>query len=148
MSKIMNKTSLILMIIVMTFAGIFEKDILNQTKGGFLVIIIALILSYFSIWVMYYLSKKWLEIIKRSPVKRTTGLLNMILIITIIGFLLLLSNTVITWNDQLMGIVSNLVTALGYYFFAEKIEKTSPKVAAIYALSIIVIETLLVAFLM
>ncbi|BDR55441.1 hypothetical protein KIMC2_00030 [Xylocopilactobacillus apis] len=108
-----------------------------------LTIILVIPLTYFALWVVYYFSMYLLRLIKRKPVDKKTELLNLILIITLIEFALMFSEFAINWNYQLLTIVSDLVTALSYFFFASNIEQTSQKTAAIYALSITVLQTLL-----
>lgn len=145
MSKIRNKISNILITIVLAMAGVFFALVFPQTNSSILLIVITIPLTYLSIWIVYYFSLYLLKIIKRSDVTKRTELLNTILLISIVSFILMFSNFVIEWNERALAIVSYLITALGYFYFSNEIEKTTPVVATIYSLLVVIIQTLLLS---
>ncbi|MCO6530107.1 hypothetical protein [Lactobacillus sp.] len=142
----MNKTSQLLLVAVLALSGIFFYFFFEKMANPIITTVLALILTYFSIWIIYSMSQWILKIVKRSDVKKKTELLNTMLIISIISFLLLFSSFVIDWNETLLTIVSDLTTALGYFYFASQVEKTTPKIATIYSLSIILLQSLFFMF--
>jgi hypothetical protein len=144
MTQIQNKTSKILITIVLAAAGVFFSLAFPQKNRPILTMIVAIIATYLSIWIIYYFLFYLLKIVKVSEVKKKTELLNTLLTISIINFILLYSNFVIEWDTRLLSIVSHLTTALGYFYFSNKIEKTTPAVATVFSLIIIFVETLLV----
>lgn len=143
MSKIMNRTSYFLLLLVLAVSAIIFNLNFQQMGETLLMAIIAIVLTYCSIWLVYYLSRLLLRWLNRQTVKHATALLNMILSVSLIGFGLYFSSFFINWNVNLLTLLSDLVTALAYFYFANQIEKASPGVATGYALIFVVFQTVL-----
>ena len=146
MSKIMNKTSYWLLLLTLAISAAFFYLNFRKMGESLFVIIMAILLTYLSIWLVYYLSYYLFKWINRQAAHHPAQLLNLILIISILGFGIYFSNFFVSWSLRILNIISDLITALGYFYFALAIEKTTPKVATLYALAFVFLQTLLTWF--